>query len=451
MGQRARQPVVRHRRLRERRAPTPGARTRTSSASRRGTTTRSATRAARRSTCATRRRGQFWSPTPLPRARRRRRTSRGTASATACSSTPRTASPPSCAVYVALDAPVKFSVLKVRNASGRAAPALGHRLRRVGARRPAAARPRCTWSPRSTRRAARCSRATPTTPSSPTASRSSTSTTPTRTVDRRPHRVPRPQRHARAIPAAMARARLSGKVGAALDPCARDAGAVRARRRAGARDRLPPRRRARRRRRRAAWCSASAGRPPRARALEAVRAHWTRTLGAVQVETPDPSLNVLANGWLLYQTLACRLWARSGYYQSGGAFGFRDQLQDAMALVHAEPRARCASSCCAAPAASSSRATCSTGGIRRRAAACARTAPTTTSGCRSRRAATCRRTGDTGVLDEPVALPRGPPGEPGRGLLLRPARPLRRNRRRSTSTACARSSTACASASTACR
>ena len=137
-------------------------------------------------------------------------------------------------------------------------------------------------------------------------------------------------------PQAMHRARLSGRMGAALDPCAaiqvpfelaegaerqiifrlgmgrdlEDAGQLvqRFRQLGSAR-----------------------------KTLAAVHEYWQRTLGAVQIKTPDPALDMLTNGWLVYQTLACRLWARSGYYQSGGAYGFRDQLQDVMALVHAEP------------------------------------------------------------------------------------------------------------------
>ena len=137
-------------------------------------------------------------------------------------------------------------------------------------------------------------------------------------------------------PAAMERLHLSGKVGAGLDPC----GAVQVNVElpdGGAREivfRLGVGRNAD-----DATSLAQRFRGALAahNALEAVWQHWNHTLGAVQVETPDASLNVMANGWLLYQTLASRIWARSGYYQSGGAFGFRDQLQDVMALVHARP------------------------------------------------------------------------------------------------------------------
>ena len=71
--------------------------------------------------------------------------------------------------------------------------------------------------------------------------------------------------------------------------------------------------------------------------LENVWEHWKRSLGVIYVETPDNSLNFLVNGWLQYQVISCRLWGRSGYYQSGGAYGFRDQLQDVMALMHSHP------------------------------------------------------------------------------------------------------------------
>lgn len=139
-----------------------------------------------------------------------------------------------------------------------------------------------------------------------------------------------------ARPAALKRARLSGRVGAGLDPC----GAVQVAfnllsgqeretsfRVGVGRNVVDAQNLIRRFRR------ADASRV----ALDGVREYWKRTLGAVTFETPDPAVNILANGWLLYQTLSCRLWGRTGFYQSGGAYGFRDQLQDVMALVHAEP------------------------------------------------------------------------------------------------------------------
>ncbi|MBE7556011.1 MAG: cellobiose phosphorylase [Anaerolineales bacterium] len=74
-----------------------------------------------------------------------------------------------------------------------------------------------------------------------------------------------------------------------------------------------------------------------AAAWQGVQTMWADILGAVQVDTPDPALNLLLNRWLLYQTLACRIWGRSALYQSSGAYGYRDQLQDVLALLHSRP------------------------------------------------------------------------------------------------------------------
>ena len=237
-------------------------------------------------------------------------------------------------VYVAIDASVKFSVLKVRNTSGRSRrlSATAYVEWVLGDLRPKTAMHVITEvEPRSGALLARNSYNT----EFPDRIAFLDVDDATRSVTG--DRVEFLGRNgALGNPAAMARARLSGKLGAAFDPCgaihvpfelAEDQereivfrlGVGR-----GAADV-------------ASLVQRFRGPAATHRALDAVHAHWRRTLGAVQVETPDASVDVLANGWLLYQTVACRLWARSGYYQSGGAFGFRDQLQDAMALVHTQP------------------------------------------------------------------------------------------------------------------
>jgi cellobiose phosphorylase len=137
-------------------------------------------------------------------------------------------------------------------------------------------------------------------------------------------------------PAAMAQARLSGRVGAGMDPCGAvqfgfdlDDGAsheIVFQLGAGYDTKTATE-----------LVQRFRGAEAAANALEAVRMHWRWTLGRIQVDTPDPAINVMVNGWLMYQVIACRFWARSGYYQSGGAFGFRDQLQDTMAMIHATP------------------------------------------------------------------------------------------------------------------
>jgi cyclic beta-1,2-glucan synthetase len=279
-------------------------------------------------------RGHFWSPTPLPRRGTTPYVTRHGFGYSVFEHTERGIHS-ELWVYVAMDAQIKFTVLKARNESGRSRrlSVTGYAEWVLGDLRPKSAMHVITEI--DTNSGALFARNPYNTEfRNRTAFFDVDDTNRSLSGDRTEFLG---RNGTLRSPAAMKRSRLSGKVGAALDPCAAiqvpfeladgEEREIIFRIGAGqdANDASDLLQRFR---------GADAAR----RSLETVWQYWNHTLGAVNVETPDPTVNVLTNGWLLYQTMACRLWARSGYYQSAGAFGFRDQLQDVMALIHTEPR-----------------------------------------------------------------------------------------------------------------
>ncbi|MBA3847984.1 MAG: cyclic beta 1-2 glucan synthetase, partial [Planctomycetes bacterium] len=279
--------------------------------------------------------GQFWSPTPLP-------------VRTAAFHTVRHGfgySVFECRhlgieselwIYVALDAPIKFAFLTLRNRSGR--------TRRISAtaywewvlgelRHKTALHVVTDLDPKLGLLVARNAYS----PDFPTrmAFVDVSETTRSHTADRAEFLGKNGGYDA---PAAMARARLSGRTGPGLDPCAALQTPIELAD-GQSRDIVFTLGVARDQRDLADLSARFRGVQAARAALEQVWQHWNHVLSGVRVETPDKALDVLANGWLQYQVLSCRMWGRTGFYQSGGAFGFRDQLQDAMAMATAEPMA----------------------------------------------------------------------------------------------------------------
>ncbi|MFA6504802.1 MAG: glucoamylase family protein [Treponemataceae bacterium] len=277
--------------------------------------------------------GQFWSPSPLPRRGDTPYVSRHGFGYSVFEHSERGIST-ELWIYVAMDAPVKFMTLKVRNESGRTRrlSATAYAALVLGELRSKSAMHVVTEIDGGTG-AVFARNWYNTEFSGRTVFLDAVGEGRTVTGDRTEFIGRNGTLH---NPEAMARTRLSGRTGAALDPCAAiqipfelaDGQSTEIVFSLGAARDIDT----------AVQLVKRFRSPGAARgALEEVWRYWRKTLDAVHVETPDAALNVLANGWLLYEVLSCRMWGRSGYYQSGGAFGFRDQLQDAMALIHMEP------------------------------------------------------------------------------------------------------------------
>ena len=277
--------------------------------------------------------GQFWSPTPLPARGLTPYVSRHGFGYSAFEHT-ENGIYSELLVYVDKDSPVKFFVLKLRNVSGRVRrlSTTGYVEWVLGDLRPRTAMHVITEIDPKT--GALLARNAYNTEFSQPVAFFTVDETHTLSGDRTEFIG---RNKTLISPNAMLNSRLSGKVGAALDPCGAIQVAVELSdgqereivfKLGVGRDATDATNIVQR----------FKGSGPSKQAYEQICQYWKHTLGTVNVDTPDPSLNMLVNGWLLYQTIACRLWARSGYYQSGGAYGFRDQLQDVMALLHAEPQ-----------------------------------------------------------------------------------------------------------------